>query len=142
MYTGLHHSHILLRYFVLIMLVVVIFMSLIGLVKKKPFGRLNDKFSLYLLIFTHLQLVVGLILYFVSPNVKFSADTMKDPSLRYWTVEHVVGMLVAIALITVGRISTKKLPLDGAKHMRLLVVNAVALVLIVSIIFLSGRPIL
>ncbi len=142
MYTALHHSHILLRYFVLIMLVVVIAMSLIGLIKKKPFGRLIDKFSLYLLIFTHLQLVVGLILYFVSPLVKFNSETMKDHTTRYWTVEHVVGMLVAIALITVARISSKKLNQDSAKHMRLLVMNIVALVLIVSIILLSGRRIL
>ncbi|HOX82877.1 MAG TPA: cytochrome B [Chryseolinea sp.] len=142
MYTGLHHSHILLRYFVLIMLVVVIAMSLIGLVTKKPFGKLNDKFSLYLLIFTHLQLLVGLILYFVSPKVQFSADTMKNASLRYWAVEHIVGMLVAIALITVARISSKKLTQDSAKHMRLLVLNGVALILIIAIIFHSGRPIL
>ena len=142
MYLGLHHTHILLRYFILIMLVVVIAMAVVGLIKKKPYGRIDNKLSLYLLIFTHLQLVVGLILYFVSPNVKFSADTMKDPSLRYWTVEHVVGMLVAIALITVARISSKKLNLDSAKHMRLLVMNVVALVLIISIILLSGRRIL
>ena len=142
MYTGLHHAHVLLRYFVLIMLVVVIVMSLVGLLNNKPFGRLNEKFSLYLLIFTHLQLVVGLILYFVSPFVKFSSETMKDPSLRYWTVEHVVGMLVAIALITIARISSKKLMQDSAKHKRLLILNSIALVVIISIIILSGRPIL
>ncbi len=142
MYQGLLHTHILLRYFILIMLIVVIVMAIIGLLKKRPYGKLDNKFSLYLLIFTHLQLVAGLILYFVSPFVKFSAETMKDPALRYWTVEHVTGMIVAIALITVARITTKKLPLDAAKHMRMLVLNAVALAIIIAVIILSGRPIL
>jgi formate hydrogenlyase subunit 4 len=142
MYQGLHHTHILLRYFILIMIVVVIVMAAIGIINKKPYGKLDNKFSLYLLIFTHLQLVVGLILYFVSPFVQFSSETMKNKELRYWTVEHVTGMLVAIALITVARITTKKLSIDTAKHMRMLVLNVVALILIVAVIFLSGRPIL
>lgn len=142
MYQGLLHTHVLLRYFVLIMLVVVIFMAAVGIVRKKPYGILDNKFGLYLLIFTHLQLLVGLFLYFTSSHVQFNSGTMKDSTLRYWTVEHLTGMLVAIALITVGRISTKKLPLDAAKHMRMLVMNGVALILIISIIFLSGRPIL
>jgi len=141
MYQGLLHTHILLRYFIFIMLVVVIVMALVGLVNKKPYGKLHDKFGLYLLIFTHLQLVAGLILYFVSPFVKFSSGTMKDGTLRYWTVEHITGMLIAVALITVGRISTKKLPTDTAKHKRTLILNGVALFLIIAIIYMSGRPI-
>jgi magnesium-transporting ATPase (P-type) len=142
MYQGLLHTHILLRYFILIMLVVVIIMAVTGLVKKKPYGKLDNKFSLYLLIFTHLQLVVGLILYFISPWVKFSSQTMKEPAFRYWTVEHVTGMVVAIALITVARITSKKLTLDAAKHMRMFALNTVAIVIIVAVILLSGRSIL
>ena len=142
MYQGLLHTHILLRYFILVMLIVVIVMAAIGVMNKKPYSKLDNKFSLFLLIFTHLQLVVGLILYFVSPFVKFSAETMKDSTLRYWTVEHLTGMIVAIALITVGRITTKKLPLDAAKHRRMLVLNVAALIIIIAVIFLSGRPIL
>lgn len=142
MYQGLLHTHILLRYLILVMLIVVIVMAAIGVMNKKPYSKVDNKLSLFLLIFTHLQLVVGLILYFVSPFVKFSAETMKDSSLRYWTVEHLTGMIVAIALITVGRITTKKLPLDAAKHRRMLVLNVLALIIIIAVIFLSGRPIL
>jgi len=142
MYQGLLHTHILLRYFILIMIVVVIVMAAVGILKKKPYGKLDNKFSLYLLIFTHLQLVAGLILYFVSSRVQFNSETMKKPELRYWAVEHITGMLLVVALITIGRISSKKLSLDAAKHRRLLVFNGVALVLIIAIIYMSGRPII
>jgi hypothetical protein len=142
MMTGLLHTHSLLRYFILIMLVVVIVKSLMGLASKKPYGVWDNKFSLYLLIFTHLQLVAGLILYFTSDVVQFNSETMKTAELRYWAVEHIVGMLLAVVLITVARISSKKMTSDQAKHKRMVIFNGAALLLIVSIIYMSGRGIL
>jgi peptidoglycan/LPS O-acetylase OafA/YrhL len=141
MYTGLLHTHSLLRYFVLIALVIVIVKSLMGFINKQPFGKLDNKLSLYLLIFTHLQFLAGIILYFVSPWVKFGSTTMSDKLTRYWTVEHLTGMLVAVVLITVARASSKRLADDTAKHKRLFILNFVALVVIVAIIAISGRRI-
>lgn len=140
MYTGLLHTHSLLRYFVLIALVVVIVKAVIGLVNKQPFGKWDNKFSLYLFIFTHMQLLVGLILYFVSPFVKFGSTTMSDKTTRYWAVEHIVGMLVAVVLITLARTTAKRMASDEAKHKRLAIFNFVALVVILAMIWLSGRP--
>jgi uncharacterized membrane protein len=142
MYTGLLHTHSLLRYFILIALLVVIIKAVIGLVNKQPFGKWDNKFSLYLFIFTHMQLLVGLILYFVSPFVKFGATTMSDKTTRYWTVEHIVGMLVAVVLITLARTTAKRMTSDEAKHKRLAIFNFVALVVIVAMIWLGGRPII
>lgn len=142
MYTGLLHSHILLRYFVLAMLVVVIVMAFSGLMGKRSFGKWDDKAGLYLLIFTHLQLLVGFVLYFVSPFVKFGSDTMSDKITRYWTVEHVFTMVIAVTLITIARISSKKLANDQARHKRLLILNAVALLLIIATIVMSGRDLI
>ena len=142
MYTGLLHTHSLLRYFVLIALVVVILMAAMGLANKKPFGKWDNKFSLYLLIFTHMQFLAGVILYFVSPFVKFGQDTMSVKETRYWTVEHVVGMLLAVALITAARTTSKRMATDEGKHRRLLIFNVVALLIIVIMIWHGGRPIL
>jgi hypothetical protein len=142
MYNFLLQVHSLTRYFVLITLVIVIVMALLGIVNKKPFGKWDNKFSLYLLIFTHLQALAGLILYFVSPFVKFGAETMKDKFIRYWTVEHFTAMLIAIVLITVARISSKKMTSDLAKHKRLFNFNLIALIIILATIYLSGRGIL
>ena len=140
MYTGLLHTHSLLRYFILIALVVVIVKAVIGLIQNQPYGKWDNKFSLYLFIFTHMQLLAGLILYFVSPFVKFGSNTMSDKVTRYWTVEHIFAMLIAVVLITLARTTSKRMSNDAAKHKRLAIFNFVALVVIVAMIWLSGRP--
>jgi hypothetical protein len=142
MYTGLLHTHSSLRYLVLILLVAVIVRSLMGWMGKKPFNAVDNKLSLFLLIFTHVQLLVGLALYFISPVVIFSAETMANKTLRYFAVEHLVGMLIAVVLITVARASSKRLSDDTAKHKRLFVLNAIALLVVVVILGMSGRGII
>jgi len=139
MYTGLTHLHSAFRYIVLILLLVVIIKSLLGWINKSKFEAIDNKLSLWLLIATHLQLVGGLLLYFVSPVVQFNSSTMKDATTRYWTVEHLTMMLLAIALITIARITHKKLKTDDAKFRRLFVLNIVALIIIVVAIISSHR---
>jgi hypothetical protein len=139
---ALLHTHSAIRYLVLILLVVVIVKSFLGWIGKKPFTSLDNKLSLFLSSFTHLQLLVGLVLYFVSPRVIFSAETMANKALRYWAVEHIVGMLIAVVLITVARASAKRLTDDTAKHKRLFILNALAAVIVIVILGMSGRGIL
>lgn len=142
MYTGLLHTHSLLRYFILIALVVVIIKGLIGLINKQPYGKWDNKLGLYLFIFTHMQLLAGIILYFVSPFVQFGPETMSDKVTRYWTVEHIFSMLVAVVLITLARTTSKKMTNDADKHKRMVIFNFVALVVILTMIWHSGRPLL
>jgi hypothetical protein len=142
MYTGLLHAHSSLRYAVLILLIVVIVLSLLGWVNKKPYTSLDNRVGLFLFIFTHLQLLVGLILFFVSPFVQFSGAAMKDPSTRYWLVEHSTAMIIAIVLITLARTTSKKLASGEAKHKRMFIFNTVALIIILVTIWLSGRGII
>ena len=142
MYTGLFHTHSMLRYFILVALVVVIVKAFVGLVNKQPYGKLDNKLGLYLFIFTHTQLLIGLILYFVSPFVKFGTETMSDKTTRYWTVEHLTAMIIAVVLITLARITSKRMPDDAAKHRRMLIFNTLALVIIVGTIMMSGRKLL
>lgn len=142
MYTGLFHTHSLLRYFILIALVVVIVKAVLGLISKQPYGKWDNKLGLYLFIFTHMQLLIGLVLYFVSPFVKFGSETMSDKTTRYWTVEHITMMLIAVVLITLARITSKRMTDDSAKHKRMLIFNALALILIIATITMSGRRLL
>ncbi len=139
MYIGLTHLHSSFRYLVLILLIVVVLKSLLGWLNKSKYEGIDNKLSLWLLITTHLQLVVGLLLYFVSPFVRFDSTTMKDSTTRYWTVEHFFMMILAITLITIARISHKKLTTDDSKFRRLFVLNATALIIIVVAILLSQR---
>ncbi|HEX8038670.1 MAG TPA: cytochrome B [Chryseosolibacter sp.] len=140
MYNALLITHSYLRYIVLILLIAVIFKSLISLANKKPFSDADNKLSLFLFISTHVQLLAGLILFFVSPLVVFSGDAMKDSSTRYWLVEHNTAMIIAIVFITLARTTSKKMADSQAKHRRMLIFNLVALVIIVVTISLSGRP--
>ena len=82
----------------------------------------------------HLQLVIGLMLYFISPVVKAGlsdmGNAMKSPELRFWTVEHISLMIVAIALITVGRIVSKKTTDSVIKHKKTAIFFLLGLVLI------------
>jgi len=142
MYQGLLHTHSGLRYIVLALLLAVIIKASIGWSSKKPFTTLDNKLSLWLLIATHIQFLVGLFLYFVSPFVQLHSGAMKDPGTRYWTVEHIFAMLIAVALITIARISSKKMNDDAAKHKRLAIFNEMALLIIVITIWLGGRGIL
>lgn len=142
MYTGLLHTHSTLRYIVLILLVVVVIQSLIGLLNKRPYSALDNRMSLFLFISTHVQLLVGIILYFVSPFVQFSGAAMKDSSTRYWLVEHNTAMIIAIVLITLARSTAKKMSDPQAKHRRMFIFNAIALAIILVTIALSGRGII
>jgi hypothetical protein len=139
MYHGLLLTHSYLRYFVLALLIIVIVMSVIGWLKKRPYTREHDKVGLFLTICTHTQFLVGIILYFVSPFVQFSGAAMKDPTTRYWLVEHNTAMIIAVALITIARSSSKKMPVDQDKHKRLFIFNLIALIIILVTIGLSGR---
>ena len=139
MYTGLLHTHSLLRYLVLIFLLVVIVNSFLGFSNKKAFGKIDNMLGLTLFSVTHTQFLVGVLLFFVSPFVQFSGVAMKDPSLRYWTTEHSLIMLIAIVMITLARITAKKMSNDTARHKRMLIFNSIALVLILLAIAMSKR---
>lgn len=141
MYSGLFHGHSGLRYLVLVLLLVVIVRSIAGFLRNKPFSQLDNALSLGLLITTHIQFLLGLILYFVSPNVQFNENTMKDGVLRYWAVEHLLGMLIAVVLITIARSTAKRMTESLAKHKRLAIFNSIALLIIIATIMQGGRTV-
>ncbi|MCB9227719.1 MAG: cytochrome B [Chitinophagales bacterium] len=133
MYKGFIHLHSSLRYVLLIFLVVTIINSILKL--KKEYNRTDDKLSLLTFIFAHTQLLIGLGLYFMgSKGMSYFSmgmgEVMGNSVFRFFAVEHLVGMLVAIVLITVGRIKMKKLTDGAAKHKTTLIYYAIALILI------------
>jgi hypothetical protein len=107
--------HSFIRWILLVLLLTAIIKSLSGMMSKKAYAPSDNKISLFLMISAHTQLLVGLVLYFISPKVMFTADTMKNNVSRFFTMEHSVMMIIAIALITIGRISSKKAATDEAK---------------------------
>ena len=102
MYTGLQHAHSYIAYLALILLVVASINAIIGMTSKKEFKDGDRKLSLFALIFTHTQLLIGIILYFVSPMVQSFSVAMKDSTLRLYALEHPLINIIAVVLITIG----------------------------------------
>jgi hypothetical protein len=67
---------------------------------------------------------------------------MKNFDTRYWTVEHAIAMLIAIALITIGHSKSKKIALPEGKHKTIAIFYTLALAIIVAAIILSKRGLL
>ena len=132
-------THSVVRYFVLIALLAVIGRSFMGWTGKKEYAAMDGKLGLWLMIATHTQFLIGLILYFTSPRVIFSAESMKDSTDRYWLVEHISMMIIAVALITVARVTSRKMTEAMAKHKRMFLFNTIALIVILTAIGLSDR---
>lgn len=108
MYEILKHAHSGLRWIVLALLVVTVISAFSKRKSGNEMKSEDKKMPLFTLIGTHIQLILGLILYFISPYVVFAAETMKDSVRRFYTVEHISLMLIAIILITVGYSKAKK----------------------------------
>jgi hypothetical protein len=140
MYDLLLHLHSLLRWVILVLALVVIFRSYSGMTAGKPFSALDKKLGLFLMISAHTTLLVGLYLWLAGPwglanirNLGFG-EVMKNKVYRFYAVEHLFGMLVAIVLITIGRGAAKKPIPDLAKHKRTFWYILVALVIILATI--------
>ena len=130
MYNGLLHAHSGFRWLVVIFLLLALIKSFIGWKNNKTFDKTDNLIALLLLSFTHLQFIVGLVLYFVSENVKSLGEAMENGFFRFWSLEHGLLMLIAIVLITVGRVKSKKAATDLLKHKKGVVFYAIAFVLI------------
>jgi len=129
--------HSFLRWVLLILLLACIIKSLQGMMSKKAFSPSDNKINLFLFISAHTQLLVGIILYFVSPIVKMGMsmpDAMKNPEVRFFMMEHSVMMIIAIVLITMGRILSKKATTDASKFKKLFWFNFIALIVIFAAI--------
>jgi uncharacterized membrane protein len=126
MYQILKSAHSSWRYLVLILLVVALIQALAGWLGKKPYTEGNRKINLFTLIFMHIQILIGLVLYFLSPLV--------EAGIRYWKMEHIGMMIFAAILVTVGNARSKKGDDPVAKHRSVALYFGLALIIIVAAI--------
>lgn len=119
-------------YIALIVLVIAVVNSLIGLFSKKEFTAKDRKIALFALIGIHIQLLIGIILYFVSPLGLSSLGQMADKALRLTSLEHPLINLIGIALITIGWSKHKKLITSNSKHKTFSLFYGLGLLLILS----------
>ena len=135
MYTGLQHTHSGLAYLALLALVLVIIWALVGALSGRDFQEKDRKIALIAFILCHIQLLVGLILYFVSPlgySLLAGGGAMADATARLTALEHPLINILAIVLVSVGFIRAKKLESSTAKFRSIYMMYAIGLILILS----------
>lgn len=137
MYSLLKNVHIYWAYFLLLVLILAILNAIAGKIKGKDFESRDLRLSLFGLIFSHIQLLIGLILYFVSPWFKQWSNlgmggVMKDSQTRLFLVEHPFTNILAIVLITMGWSLHKRQSDPGKKFLRIAVFYGLGLLLLLS----------
>ncbi|GAB5556947.1 MAG: hypothetical protein SchgKO_11600 [Schleiferiaceae bacterium] len=135
MYIGLKHLHSSVPYLLLLLLVVTLLISIINMSKNGEYTKTHDRLSLFTLILSHIQFLVGIVLLFVSPiaqqGMQDMGAAMKDPTLRLYVVEHPTVMILSIVLITIGRKRSKKFT-GGQRHKQVAIFFGLALALMLS----------
>lgn len=123
MYTGLQHLHSYFAYLLLAILVFSLIYTVVMFVRKEPFTEKVRKVALAGFIATHLQLLIGLVLYVISPRglSNFSGEAMGDTLERLYILEHPLTMIIGVILISVGYIKAKK-PGDDIRRYRTIVI--------------------
>lgn len=130
MYSALVNVHSILRYVLLLLILISIVKSFNGWFGKKQYLPGDKRIALFTLISAHLQLIVGLGVYFMSAEVQFSNFSTSTKEVRFFTMEHITMMIIAIALITIGYSSSKKAATDEAKYKRVAIFFLLALIII------------
>lgn len=126
-------------YIVLIVLIIAVVNAIMGLSSKKEFKSKDLRISLFALIASHIQLILGFIAYYTSDYFETMrsvgmGEVMKNSELRKPLVEHPLMILVAITLITVGFTKHKKKTNDNAKFKTIAVFYTIGLLIILGMI--------
>ena len=123
-------AHSGLRWIALLLLLLAIFSAFTA----KSYEKKHRLVNLFTMITFHTQLLLGLVLYFTSEKVQFVEGWMKEPLYRFFGIEHLVGMLLAIVAITIGHSKSKKGADAAAKFKPIKLWYVIALILVLAFI--------
>ena len=138
MYTTIQFIHSYWAYLVLLIILLATINALAGFFSKREYGAKDFRISLFALIVTHIQLLIGLVLYFVSPlglqNITSSGMgvVMKDSTARLYAVEHPLIMILTVVFITIGYSKHKKKETSKSKFKTIVIFYTIALVLVLA----------
>lgn len=125
----LTHAHSGLRWVAIILLL----LAIINAFTSKTFEKKHKMINLFTMITLHTQLIIGLVQYFItSGKVKFFDGWMKEAAFRFYGMEHLLGMLIAIVLITVGYSKSKRGVTDSEKFKPIKLFYLIGFILIMA----------
>jgi uncharacterized BrkB/YihY/UPF0761 family membrane protein len=138
MYTTVQFLHSWWAYLLVLIVFIATVNALIGFFGNKEYQPKDFRLALFALIVTHIQFLIGLILFFVSPNALQAiknfgmGEVMKDSTMRLLAVEHPMVMILMVVLITIGYSKHKKKLVSKPKFKMLAIFYTLALVLMLS----------
>ena len=132
MYAFIQKFHSGWAYLALLLLVITVLNSVLGMVSKKEFSSKDRTIALLGLIFSHIQLLVGLVLYFISPLGKAGLSEMSNSAIRLTALEHPLINIIAIVFITIGWSKHKKATTSEAKFKTISIFYGIGLLLILA----------
>ena len=124
-------------YLVVLLLVIAVVNAIIGLTQNKKFSDKDLRISLFTLIVIHIQLLLGFVVYYLSPYYESMREmgmgaTMKDAGVRWYIIEHPLMMILAIIMITIGFSKHKKQTTDKGKFKTLTIFYGLGLLFVLS----------
>ncbi|MDO6595634.1 hypothetical protein Q4512_01835 [Oceanihabitans sp. 2_MG-2023] len=136
MYSIVKNLHSYWAYLVLIILILAVVNSLIKTFASKEYEPKDFRIALFTLIVSHIQLLIGLVLYFTSPNGLSNITTNGmgglSPFARLLAVEHPFVGILAVTFITIGYSKHKKKLTSKPKHKTIAIFYTIALLLVLS----------
>lgn len=137
MYAILQTTHSLFAFVVLVILALATINALSSYILRKDFTDKDLRISIFALIFSHIQLLIGLVMYFMSPYFEMITSSgmgsvMKDSAIRLYAIEHPLMNILAIALITIGWSKHKKETESAGKFRKIMFFYGLGLLFIAS----------
>jgi len=135
-YNVMLHAHSVGRWIVLLLLLFAIINSLLA--GNRPFIKSDNRLGLLLTIFADLMLLIGAYLWYAGNwgykliQTNGMNAVMKNTAMRFFAVEHLAGMLIAIILIHIGKAQGRRKISDKSKHVRTMLFYLVALLIILA----------
>jgi heme A synthase len=151
MYEFVLLAHSWIRWFAIVAGVIATVSALSGTPRGDARDVRADKWGLILMITLDLQLLLGLLLYLaLSPTTRAIFNdfggAMRDPVARFWAVEHIGTMILAVAIAHVGRVLARRAKTPRAIRLRQSICFGLATVLMIAGTpwpgMRAGRPLL
>ncbi|WP_207505178.1 hypothetical protein [Telluribacter humicola] len=144
MYSTFLALHSLTRWLVLVSLLFAIFRAYWGWLSRREFTRLDNSVRHWTATIAHIQLMLGLGLYFISPIIDYFLhnfwDAIHQREIRFFGMEHSSMMIAAVVVITIGSAKAKRRQTDAEKFRTMAIWFAIGLFIILTSIPWSFSP--
>jgi hypothetical protein len=113
LYSALLAIHSYLRWLVVLAALMAFVRAVSGAAGRKSWTPADDRAGFWFVTAVDAQFLLGILLYACLSPFTYQAfgdfgAAMKNSVLRFWAVEHILGMVIGVALVHLGRIRTRK----------------------------------